>query len=73
LLDLEIMNKALLVKWLVRFNDPTVEGKWKDILKVKYSISMSHLSPFWAEVLKDRDLVGLSFNKHIGTGTIVLF
>jgi hypothetical protein len=54
LLDLEIMNKALLVKWLVRFNDPTVEDKWKDILIVKYYISMSHLSLFWAAVLKDR-------------------
>jgi hypothetical protein len=73
LLDLEIMNKDLLAKWLVRFNDPTVEDKWKDILIVKYYISMSHLSPFWATVLKHKDLVDLSFNKHLGKGNTILF
>jgi hypothetical protein len=67
------MNKSLLAKLLVMFNDPIVEGKWKDILKVKYSIFMSHLSPFWVAVLKDMDLVDLSFNKHFGTYTIILF
>jgi hypothetical protein len=73
ILDLELMNKALLAKWLVKFNDHIVVSKWKDILHVKYSISLTHLSPFWVAVLKDKDLVDLDFNKKIGSGETILF
>jgi hypothetical protein len=67
------MNKTLLTKWLVRFNDHTIVGKWKDILQAKYFISSSSLSHFWAAVLKHKDLVNLDFNKTIGSYKTVMF
>jgi hypothetical protein len=60
------MNKALLAKWLVRFNDHTIIDKYKDILQAKYSISSNNLSSFYAAVLKDKELVDIGFNKKLG-------
>jgi hypothetical protein len=62
-LDLKIMNTALLAKWFVRFQDPKVKGQWKTVIQVKYSISLVNISFFWKNILKDKDLVNLDFNK----------
>jgi hypothetical protein len=43
----------------------------KDILLAKYSLS--HLFSFWTAVLKDKDLIDLSFNKHLSSGDNILF
>jgi hypothetical protein len=67
------MNTALLAKWLVRFKDANIFGKWKDILSAKYSSTSHKLSPFWKAIHKDRDLVELGFNKILGLGVSVLF
>ena len=59
------MNKALLAEWWIRFLDTTVQGKWKEIIKVKYgkSKSSSRCSPFWKAILKDNDMISLGLNK----------
>jgi hypothetical protein len=43
-LDIDIMNKALLAKWLIRYKDPMVKGYWKSILIYKYSKSKDIVS-----------------------------
>jgi hypothetical protein len=75
LLDLEIMNIALLAKWTVRFQDPTVSGQWKTILIAKYGKlhSSFKISPFWKAILHDKDLIELGFDKIVRSGKSVLF
>jgi hypothetical protein len=73
LIDLELMNTNLLAKWLVRFNDSSIQGKWKEVLSSKYSLSLHNISPFWKEIIKDKDLIDLGFNKTIGSENSVFF
>jgi hypothetical protein len=42
-LDLKIMNTVLLAKWMVRFQDPKVQGQWKTVIQAKYSISIVNI------------------------------
>lgn len=74
-LDLKLMNKALLAKWWIRFLDPNVQGKWKDILLSKYGTRISPLipSPFWSDILKDHGIIVLGLNKEIGNDTTTSF
>jgi hypothetical protein len=53
-LDLDLMNKSLLAKWIIRFKDPTVQGFWKDILMFKYLNSQNRQvhSSFWKKMLQ---------------------
>jgi hypothetical protein len=67
------MNTILLAKWLVKFRDVQILGKWKDVLLAKYSSTSNRLSPFWKTIQRDRDLVELGFNKHISSGVSLLF
>jgi hypothetical protein len=46
MLDLKIVNTALLTKWMVRFQDPKVQGQWKTVIQAKYSISIVNISFF---------------------------
>jgi hypothetical protein len=66
LLDLEMMNTALLAKWQIRFQDLKVTDKWKDIILAKYSSNSAKYSSFWKVILKDKDLIELDFNKLVG-------
>lgn len=59
IIDLKILNQALLAKLWVRFKDPHVTGMWKTIILAKYEplgISSS-CSLFWSVVLKDTAVV----------------
>jgi hypothetical protein len=68
-----MMNSALLAEWTVKFKDIQILEKWKYIILAKYTSSSAKISPFWKVILKDRDLIELGFNKHVGSGTSVLF
>jgi hypothetical protein len=48
-------------------------GNEKNIILAKYSFHSAKHSPFWKAILKDKDLVGLGFNKLVGSGTTVSF
>ena len=58
-IDLERMNKALLLKWLVRFYDNQISGTWKSILIEKYGRvgDVRITSSFWKDILKDKAFV----------------
>lgn len=49
ILDLKIVNYALLVKWFVTFYDPQVQGKWKELFLAKYDFKKfsNRFSHFW--------------------------
>jgi hypothetical protein len=69
------MNTSFLTKWLVKFQDASIIGKWKYIIQTKYKndIITPRTSFFWKAVLKDKDLVDLGFNKILGSGTDIFF
>jgi hypothetical protein len=48
---------------MVRFQDPKVQDQWKNIIQAKYFISIVNISFFGKNILKDKDLVNLGFNK----------
>jgi hypothetical protein len=75
LLDLDIMNTALLAKLTVRFQYPTVSGQLKTILIAKYGNlhSSSKIFPFWKAILHDKDLIELHFDKTVRSDKSVLF
>jgi hypothetical protein len=75
LIDIEIMNTFLLAKWLIRFNDAFIVGKWKDIIQAKYktlTISIK-TSFFWKAMLRDKDLIELGFNKILVSDNNIFF
>lgn len=74
-LDLALMNKALLAKWWIRFLDPTVKDKWKDLILAKYGNGGAHglSSPFWKAILRDNATINLGLNKEIGNGNTTAF
>jgi hypothetical protein len=47
-IDLKIMNKTLLCKWLWKYNNSMNNGLWKDIIKIQYNNikSLNNMSPF---------------------------
>jgi hypothetical protein len=49
IIDIEAMNKSLLIKWLVRIKDSYVQGWWKTVLLYKYLRLFAHnnVSPFF--------------------------
>lgn len=75
MLDLKLMNKALLAKWWIRFLDNTAQGKWKDIIVCKYGsrTSPAICSPLWRWILKDHSIIGLWLNKQIGNGVTTVY
>ena len=75
ILDLKLMNKALLAKWWIRFSDNTVQGKWKDIIRSKYGTRTAPTicSPFCRSILKDIPVINLGLNKEIGNGQTISF
>ena len=74
-LDLERMNRALLIKWLVRFYDDKITGTWKKVLIEKYSCTGESriASAFWKDILKDKALVEVSANWQAGNGLSIRF
>jgi hypothetical protein len=75
-LDLDLMNKSLLAKWIIRFKDPTVQGFWKDILMFKYLNSQNRQvhSSFWKKnVTVDQEVIKFCFNKIVGNGKSTKF
>jgi hypothetical protein len=75
ILDLDIMNKALLAKWIFRFKDNKVTWYWKKIITFKYARvrNRAHFSPFWKSFSEDLDLVEFYINKVVGNGHDTLF
>ena len=61
-LDLKVMNDALLAKWLMRFLDDNVVGNWKYILIHKYSFIGTYgvHSPFWKNIMKNKNTIEVS-------------
>jgi hypothetical protein len=74
-LDLDLMTKSLLAKWIIRFKDPTVQKFWKDILMFKYLNSHNRQvhSSFWKYITVDQEVIGFCFNKTIGNGKSIKF
>lgn len=74
-MDLDRMNKALLGKWWVRFQDPHIDGLGKKISVAKYGDSgySPKCSPFWKGILKKADIVAVCFSKQLGNGSTILF
>lgn len=74
-MDLEIMNKAMISKWLVRFNDPHVHGLWKQVIQSKYKKlrGKNNLSHFWSGVLVTENLINISLDHNIGNGLNIKF
>lgn len=74
-IDLELKNKALLGKWIVRFRDPSVIGKWKDIISSKYKRIKSRLnmSLFWRGINYIKEIVDQGISWKIQKGTSTLF
>lgn len=75
IIDLGIMNKLLLLKWIIRFKDPQCVGIWKNIIIVKYSNRRNFVSfsPFWKGVIQLLGVVEISLNKVVGDESIVFF
>jgi hypothetical protein len=75
ILDLDIMNKTLLAKWIFRFKDNKVIRYWKKIITFKYARvrNRAHFSLFWKDVSKDLDLVEFCINKVVGNGLLPYF
>jgi hypothetical protein len=74
-MDIDIMNKSLLGKWLVRYRDPSIHGLWKTILQNKYYIikSLVTVSPFWKGILQHKNIVEVGINWKVNDGDSVLF
>jgi hypothetical protein len=74
-MNLDIMNKALLAKWIIKFKDSTVQGYWKDILHFKYDVisSRARFSTFWRDVTLDSDIIDFCLNKNVGNGNTIYF
>lgn len=75
MLDLDRMNRALLGKWWVRFQDPHTTELWKSLIIDKYGPAGSSAicSPFWKGILKEAAHVSVGFSKILGNGATILF
>jgi hypothetical protein len=69
-MNLDIMNKTLLAKWIIKFKDSAVQGYWKDILHFKYDAisSRARFSIFWRDITLDGDIIDFYLNKKVGNG-----
>lgn len=74
-LDLKVMNDALLAKWLMRFLDDNVVGNWKYILIHKYSVIGTYgiHSPFWKDIMKSKNIIDVSTDWQVGNGHSIRF
>jgi hypothetical protein len=61
---IEIMNKALLIKWLIRIKDPMVIGWWKQIILHKYPklVLSSAISHFMKGILVHKNILDVSLD-----------
>ena len=59
-----------------RFKDPTISGKWKEILKDKYGtsgFSINRCSSFWSGILSIKHIVELGINRSVGNDNCTHF
>lgn len=78
-LDLDLMNKALLGKWIWKLENE--EGWWQDILKNKYlrkkPMSIKKNKPgdshFWQGLMEIKDKFYSLCTKKLGDGKSILF
>jgi hypothetical protein len=63
-LDLDILNKFLLTKWLVRIKDPSIQGLMKQILLNKYLdlAPQVNSSPFYKKIYSYKDILDVSIS-----------
>lgn len=70
-MNLTRINIALLAKWWFRFKDPTIEGKWKQILIDKYGhsgLNTTDSSHFWNGLLSFHQIFELGITRHVHNG-----
>jgi hypothetical protein len=69
-LQLKLMNKALLCKWLWKYHNSEHKGLWKDIIRCRYHNrrTLINASPFWKEINKE-----ILIFKIIDNGTTISF
>jgi hypothetical protein len=74
-IDIELMNKALLIKLLIRIKDPLVTGWWKQIILHKYPnlVFSSTISPFMKGLLVYKNILDVSIDWKINNGKSVAF
>jgi Reverse transcriptase (RNA-dependent DNA polymerase) len=75
MLDLDVLNKTLLTRWLVRLKDPSIQGLWKNILLIKYSDLAPQIisSPFYRKIYSYKDILDVSINWKVNNGKSTLF
>jgi hypothetical protein len=75
IIDINLMNKALLVKWLIRIKNPMIIGWWKIILLYKYStLALSpNISPFMKGIVKNKNILEVSVDWKVCNGQFMTF
>jgi hypothetical protein len=66
------MNKSLLVKWLVKYKDPSVQGLWKLVLHTAKRF-FTIASPFRKGIMQYNDVAQISVSWIVNKGTDVYF
>jgi hypothetical protein len=74
-MNLEIMNNALLAKLMVRYKDVSFHICWKNILRFKYHNVYNKMKyfTFWKDVQNISEVVEFCLNKMLGNGKSTLF
>jgi hypothetical protein len=76
IIDIEAMNKSLLIKWLVIIKDPYVQGWWETVLLYKYPRLFAHNNVFLffkIFFLLNKDILDVSISWKVNNGTVVSF
>jgi hypothetical protein len=75
IMNLKIINKVLLCKWLWKHFNNEIKGLWKDIIESRYHNRriLINASTFWKEVNKEIIIFHTSINKIIENGQTTKF
>ena len=75
ILDLDVMNISLLLKWWWRLKDPNYTSIWKQIVQVKYAKNTpkSKFSAIWKEIYKIASIGEIGCTMSVGNGQDIRF